>query len=195
MGLMGPSPFTKRAEFPLTARERAGLALQSKSGPLQPFGQIPLAGGDFVIVDAADLDWLRQWSWRADVRNAGYARRAESVAGARHTILMHRQILGAPDGVQVDHVNGYGLDNRRANLRLCTAGENACNVGLRRDNRAGFKGVRQDKEWWMARIQKGGRTVYLGCFRSAEEAARAYDVAALAHHGEFARLNFPDGAP
>ena len=54
----------------------------------------------------------------------------------------------------------------------------------------GYKGVRLFKNKWGARIQVKGERKFLGLFNTAEEAAKAYDVAAMELHGEFANLNF-----
>jgi hypothetical protein len=102
---------------------------------------------------------------------------------------MHRLIMAAPDGIGVDHINGDGLDNRRANLRLASQRDNSANMAVRASSATGFKGVswKRRNRKWQAQI---GRT-YLGIFASAEEAARAYDHAAREAWGEFAHLNFP----
>ncbi len=106
---------------------------------------------------------------------------------------MHRVIKGAKAGQSVDHVNGNGLDNRRSNLRLCAHAENLRNRKIHKNNKSGFKGVRKRKEssLWRAEIRSNHKFYFLGNFHSAEEAAHAYDAAALKLHGEFARLNFP----
>lgn len=154
--------------------------------------EIPLTKGLVAIVDDGDFDWLNRWKWQIASRT--YARRFETVHGKRVAVAMHRQILSARAGELADHINGNPLDNRRANLRIATHGENSRNAKLRRDNAIGLKGVRTINGRWMARIHKDAESIYLGCFDTAVEAARAYDAAALRLHGEFARLNFPGAA-
>lgn len=103
-----------------------------------------------------------------------------------------RLILNAPTGAHVDHINGDPFDNRRCNLRLCTAGENNRNQRAQRGSTSRFKGVsaRLDGRW-MAQICASGNSQYIGIFRDEDEAARAYDTRARELHGEFAAVNFP----
>lgn len=109
---------------------------------------------------------------------------------------MHREILQPGPGFEVDHVNGDGLDNRRANLRECVRTQNNANHGLGRLNASGFKGVSWDaaNRRWRTSISAAGVTRNLGRYDRPEDAARAYDRAAVATFGDFARLNFPEGA-
>jgi hypothetical protein len=90
--------------------------------------------------------------------------------------------------VQVDHINGNGLDNRKANLRLATVAENSQNARRRKDNASGFKGVYWDKYWkrWKAQIRYDGKCKRLGTFSTPEEAHEAYCRAAQDFHGQFA---------
>ena len=105
------------------------------------------------------------------------------------TAPLHRLILDAPSGMEVDHINGNGLDNRRANLRLCTGSQNSCNKGLNRSNTSGFKGVTLDKKSgrWHARIAVNGESRSLGFYGTPESAYEAYVQASKTLHGEFAR--------
>lgn len=151
--------------------------------------EIPLTKGYVALVDAADFDWLRGFSWQ--VHERPHTQYATGRVGGRME-RMHRVILGAGSGVIVDHIDGNGLNNTRANLRFCTAAENARNMGCK--NPAGLKGVRPRQDKWRAAIWLDGRQRSLGTFASVEEAARAYDAAAVSAYGDFARLNFPAAA-
>lgn len=158
---------------------------------------IPLTKGYVAIVDAVDYEWLMQWQWCAWVRsNTVYARsNAKRVNGKSRAILMHRLILGVDSNVDVDHRDGNGLNNVRLNLRPATVQQNVHNRRMHKNNKSGYKGVSWNKEMnkWAASIGINRQRRYLGVFDDVEEAARAYDVAALELHGEFARLNFPAG--
>lgn len=166
---------------------------------LQSARFIRLTHGMFAVVDAADYASLSAFNWyyfTSANRQTGYAVRATKNVNTKtgHTnIRMHRQILVVPPGIEIDHINGDGLDNRRCNLRVATTIENARNRPLRRDNQSGYKGVYWSKEHrvWRASIRVNKRLVYLGSFETKVLAAHAYDRAALEHFGAFARINFP----
>jgi len=150
---------------------------------------IPLTKGLFATVDAADYEALSQYKWTAMVTGGKtYAIRSES----GKTILMHREIMKPPKGMVVDHIDGSGVNNCRANLRNCTRRQNLCNTRPR-GGRSQYKGVRFDKrrKKWVAEITCKGKKHYLGAFTTEIEAAQAYDRKAVDLFGEFARLNFP----
>ena len=155
--------------------------------------EIPLTQGYVALIDIDDYEVVRQTTWRAARKEQNvYALRhiRRSDATPRTTATMHTVLAGWP---RVDHMNGDGLDNRRANLREATNAQNMANQRLSRRNTSGFKGVtwRKDKCRWQVQVGVAGRLKHLGYFDSAEEAARAYDAAAREYHGEFATLNFP----
>lgn len=151
---------------------------------LEETREIPLSQGKVAIVCACDYDWLMQWKWHLD--GAGYAQ-------CRTQGLMHRLIIQAPAAKQVDHINANRLDNRRSNLRLCTAQQNTQNKLKSRFSRSKYKGVQPAKygSRWKAFIAINKVYTYLGTFDTELDAALAYDAAAREHFGEFARLNFP----
>lgn len=157
--------------------------------------EIPLFGGRFVaVVDPEDVGQVTRYSWHALRRgHTRYAkatlRSAEDPKGG--TILMHRLILGVVDpGIQVDHRDGDGLNNRRSNLRICSREENLRYTRLRSDSRTGLKGVGFNARLnrYHARIFVNKKSVYLGSFETAEEAHAAYCRAAEIHYREFARF-------
>ena len=110
---------------------------------------------------------------------------------------MHREIMQAPDGVDVDHIDTSNLNNTRQNLRVCTHGQNTANrrkPAHKNGTHSRFKGVTWHKssERWVAQLRVNYRLVTIGYFKDEREAALAYNEAARKHFGEFARLNEVD---
>lgn len=158
--------------------------------------RIPLSQGKIAFVDDEDFVRLSWFQWFAYQSESGiwYARRNTDLGEPRKTVLMHRAVFGITElDPDIDHRDGDGLNNQKVNLRLATRSGNAANIKVRKDSQSGLKGVywapRHKK--YSAQITTGGKQIWLGYFKTAEEAARAFDRAAIKHHGEFARTNFP----
>lgn len=155
---------------------------------MKDYVEVPLTRGGVAIIDACDAPFVLSRAWRRD-RN-GYA--MGHVNGKRR--LMHRVLLNAPAGLEVDHIDRNPLNNRRSNLRLCTRAENCRNtrpIG----GTSQYRGVSwwAAGQCWRANIQHNRKQIFLGNFQNELDAARAYDHAAARLHGEFAFLNFPEG--
>lgn len=150
--------------------------------------RIPVGQGLFATVDAADYPKLRKYRWYA----YRHGRKIYAVCHAKgRTVYMHRMIMGPRKGYLVDHIDGNGLNNRRCNLRFCTAGQNRANSrpcgGV-----SGFVGVYPKGNKWRAGITYRGVYYYLGLFDDPVEAAKARDRKAYELHGPYAYLNFPE---
>lgn len=108
---------------------------------------------------------------------------------------MSRLLMGLSElgpSLEVDHINGNTLDNRLENLRIVTHRQNCFNKVKRSDSKQPYKGVhKHSANTWRARIGNGGR-LRMACFKTAEEAAKQYDIWAKELHGPYARLNFPE---
>lgn len=165
--------------------------------------EIPLTQGKIALVDDEDFERLSQWKWHARKTTQGmYAARTEG----NQKIFMHNELIFVDAGKEVDHKDGDGLNNQKGNLRPATHVQNTWNSKRRSDNSSGFKGVgrwsvtstvrgkKYTYTYWRARIRLPGSKngIVIGYFSDKEVAARAYDVAALKHFGEFAKLNFPN---
>lgn len=148
---------------------------------------IPLTRGRFAIVDDEDYNRIASFKWH--YMNTGYA--ATTYDQGRKTYL-HRFVIKAKDGEQVDHVNMDKLDCRKENLRTCSNQQNSANKTKQVNNTSGYKGVTWDKtnKKWIAEIMVNKKSKKLGRYSSAEDAARAYNEAAKKYFGEFARTNF-----
>lgn len=156
---------------------------------------IALTRGKTALIDDADYDLISQYRWSAKPGPWGwYAMAGIRRDGKNTTLYMHRLILGNPAS-HVDHRNGNGLDNTRANLRLATASQNQQNSRPRRGASSRYKGVFLDRGMCRAAIGPAGHRKYLGTFASEEAAAVAYDAAAREMFGEWAQLNFPEESP
>lgn len=140
---------------------------------------ILLTRGYVAIVDPEDYERLSQLKWH--YVHPGYAR--------NQSTPMHRLITNAPKGMDVDHINGDGLDNRKANLRVCSHSNNCKNTKVSKLNSTGFKGVSLNRGYFMASIRLNNVLINLGRYETKEEAALVYNEAASKHFGEFARLN------
>jgi hypothetical protein len=157
---------------------------------------IKLTRGFSATVDDDDFEILNQWRWFATTghRITYAARRIQVFPGKQQKIWMHRQILGAVSGEDVDHKNNNGVDNQKHNLRKCSRAENIRNSRRARNNVSGFKGVSWSvaSRKWRTVIRINNTQCSLGVFSNLMAAARAYDAAAKKHFGEFACLNFPE---
>lgn len=154
--------------------------------------RIRVAKDVYAIVDDDDAVRVSRISWKLRrTPHTRYAFTSSKLIGNSQKLL-HRFILGLKPGEICDHVNGNGLDNRRSNLRVVTAAQNAqnCFVQRREDGKSSqFKGVTRVSGGWQAQINSGGLIDHLGVFLNEEDAARAYDSAALKRFGAFARTN------
>lgn len=150
-----------------------------------------------VKIDEEDYEKFspEKYTWNVQLRRGGQIyrvranyRKAQQVKGGKHALL-HRLIMGVTNPkVVVDHINHDPLDNRKANLRLCTSAENTRNSRTSK-SKSGLKGVRLKRKKWEARITHNKKQIYIGAFATPQAAAEAYDKKAIELFGEFACTN------
>lgn len=149
--------------------------------------------GRVCVMDAEDVHVFEGWT--PHISKAGYVEIFGSFTQKpRYCEFVHRLVMKAEPGQIIDHINGDSLDNRKANLRLCSPYDNMHNAKKYQTSTNPFKGVtyrarNNIRKRWGAQICVNGRRHSLGCFLTAEEAARAYNAKALELSGPFARLN------
>ncbi len=149
--------------------------------------QIPLTQGKFALIDFEDFELVNQYKWHFSKSSNNYGKAIARPSRKGKAIRMHRLIMDAPDIFEVDHINGNPLDNRKSNLRLVSHAQNQKNMSKHSDNKTGYKGVSFHKKANKYQVFVGKK--YIGLFIDIKEAAKAYNIAALEHFGEFARLN------
>lgn len=145
--------------------------------------RIETSHGDEILIDEEDLDLVMRYSF--SVNGRGYAH--AHINGK--CITIQRYILGITDpDVTIDHINGDKLDNRRANLRVCTRQQNCCNRGIGSNNRSGCTGVSMRKNGkFIARIVHAGKENWLGTFATFDEAVNARIAGEIEHFGIYRR--------
>jgi len=146
---------------------------------------INLTQDKVATVDDGDYEWLNKWKWYYS--NVGYACRDIRINGKRTCVLMHRLINSTPMGMETDHINCNGLDNRRCNLRSCNKSQNQMNREKAINRSSGEKGVywKDSRKKWTAKIMINYKEFYLGDYKNIEDAINAYNKKALELFGEF----------
>ncbi|MCK9461460.1 MAG: HNH endonuclease [Proteobacteria bacterium] len=164
------------------------VAIHTKHRPAIIEGEIakiPLginAKDGYAIVDK-EFAWLDKHKWSL---STGYA--VGNIDG-KTCVKMNRLIMGFPIDMEVDHRDMDRLNNTKNNLRVCTRTENMRNASHNRNSAVPYKGISISRCGFLSRIQVDKKQIFLGYFKTALEAAKAYDNAATELHGEFARLN------
>jgi hypothetical protein len=160
---------------------------------------VPLTRGYEAVIEADDIPIVAGRNWFAQIARKpdGSVRTVYAVAnfrrsdGTRSLLRLHRLINSTPCGLETDHIDGDGLNNRRANLRNVTTAENVRNARIRLNNSSGFKGVYWDNRAskWCGQIVSNGVKVCLGYYETAVDAHAAYCEASARLHGEFGRTS------
>lgn len=161
---------------------KVSQAYKSPAGLIAATIEIPLTRGYVAVIDDEDK-MVVGYKWH--VKLGPYTAYACTKINGKHVVL-HNLLIGREN---VDHIDGDGLNNRRSNLRDGSGFKNHANTWLRADNSSGFKGVHPLRGKWQAQIRVNGKPIYLGFYATPEEAAEAYDRAAISYFGDYARTN------
>jgi hypothetical protein len=147
-----------------------------------------------ILVDDDNYEDLMQYNW--NLSPIGYARRSVWADGKNSVEYMHRRIMDAPRGSDVDHKDLNRINNQKSNLRLATRSENMANMRKIKNPtaRSKYKGVSyldrpKLKKKWMAYIKLDYKTYYLGYSETENEAAHLYNQFAEQIYGTYAQLN------
>jgi hypothetical protein len=154
--------------------------------PIGPsIAYVELSRGQWALIDREDADRVGLHNWCVNTPAAG---RAYAIS---QSLYLHRFVVSVGVGLDVDHKNRNGLDNRKSNLRPATRSQNCANMGTRRASTGGAKGVTWSKQKlkWKAYIGINGEKLHLGYFETRAEGERAYLAAAQRYFGEFARVS------
>jgi hypothetical protein len=155
---------------------------------------VTLTRGCQAVIDAEDAPKAARHNWVGFPRgHLMYARTIIQVNGKPRALFLHQLVMGKCYGLDVDHIDGDALNNRRSNLRFATRSQNLRNS--RKQSRVDLTSIHKGvsflpkyERWW-SRIRVDGRNLALGCYATSEDAARAYDAAADHYFGEFAKTN------
>jgi hypothetical protein len=156
-----------------------------------------LTNGMVTFVDNEDFYCFNKYRWHC-IKECGKYRVKRyfdlpKLNGKRREKkkYLSREIMCAPIGMDVDHINHNTLDNTRKNLRVCTHSQNVRNSSIRKDNTTGYKGVYFCKmtSRYLAYINISFHRIRLGYFTTAIDAEIAYNNAAEKYHGEYACIN------
>jgi hypothetical protein len=150
--------------------------------------EIKLTQNKVALIDDEDFERINQYKWYAQKqKNNFYARRWIRVGKYKQlAIRMHREIINAPKGSDVDHIDHNGLNNQRSNLRVCSRSQNLMNLNLNN----GYKCVYLlSSGRYKCQIHYNKINYYYGTYDTPEEAALVYNKKAKELFGEFANLN------
>ena len=151
-----------------------------------------------ALIDAEDAERVSQHTWHvlgASSARIDFATKVRKPDGKRTTLPLHRFIMNAPDGMEVDHIHHNYCDLRKTELRCVRHSQNMMNQRSRSDTYSRFKGLTwyKRRSKWRAQITNNYKNVHLGYYPGTPEgeieAAIAYNKAAVELFGEYAKLN------
>lgn len=138
----------------------------------------------YTLVDEEDFNKLSGYRWCASRPVGGHIYAEATIRGKK--TRMHRMILKAKKEQVVDHIDNNGLNNVKANIRLCSQAQNMRNRKISSKNVSGVTGVYMYRKKWRATICVNFRNMHLGCYSAISDAITARKMAEIQYFGEFA---------
>lgn len=185
-----------RFDFRKENLEKLALGGECDYKIIGDIAEICLPCGKKTIIDSDKINIVKGFRWVSTFSNrSGFYVKANRRSFDGKHIKLHRLLLRPKDNEEIDHRDGNGLNNRLSNLRICNRKQNCHNM-RKIYGKIKYKGVSTMKNSpkYRSYINPNKKQIHLGCFNTPEEAAIAYDNAAIKYFGGFAYLNFPDSA-
>src|SRR5574343_158114 len=147
-----------------------------------------------ILVDNEDYEWIKDYNISISNKSSFYAQIYIPVKGWKY---LHREIIAKSQNIDkttIDHIDRNPLNNQKSNLRIASIKDNTRNVALQSNNKSGFKGVifHPSRQKFSAKIKVDYKSIHIGYFDTAKEAAIAYAIRAKEYFGKFAYLNYPN---
>lgn len=154
----------------------------------------PTHGLKEVYIDTEDKEKVQKYHWNVSKR-----KRPENTFNVvtpknneLDSTLLYRYIMEVSKELNVDHRDGDPFNNRKSNLRICTQADNNKNLGTKKSNKSGYKGIFwyyfKNVNKWAVTIKYNKKTINLGYYNDIEEALKVRNEAELKYFGEYARL-------
>ena len=154
----------------------------------------PTHGLKEVYIDTEDKEKVSKYHWNVSKRTR--PENTFNVVTPKNdeldSTLLYRYIMNAPKDMNIDHRDGNELNNRKSNLRICTQADNNKNLGMKKTNKSGYKGViwyhYHNTNKWHSYIKLNKKIISLGYYEKLEDAVNARNKGEIKYFGEYARI-------
>lgn len=131
-------------------------------------------------IDLEDIEKIKKYKWSCTKGGRGIKYYAQTISQNR-CLKLHRYLLDYCGELDIDHIDGDTLNNRKSNLRIVSHQENMQNQKIRSGNKTGYTGVyfNNINKVYVAQIKVNYRMIYLGSFKNIEDAIKERKLAEL----------------